>query len=118
MKFLNEGAIVLGLPAEEDVLGLVWNGFRNNLAHRLIVEPGKSLITFYFETIQDGSIAKILANAKTHIAFSHDGSYRNWTVNCDALLAQLPAITAEVTEFIQSHQDFNLNILRKVINFE
>lgn len=118
MKFIQTSGIDLGLTNNGEVLELVWHGFRDYLAHRLTVEPGKSVITFYFEPEHKGTITEILANAKAHKAFEHDGSNKNWTVNGDTLLAYLPVITGKVTEFVKNREGLNPDLLKRVVGIK
>ncbi|HVI69281.1 MAG TPA: hypothetical protein VM581_02385 [Magnetospirillaceae bacterium] len=117
MKFIQRD-IDLGLSTNGQVLELVWSGFRDHLAHRLTVEPGKSIITFQFEPSHEGSISDILERVKGRQVFGHDGNHRNWIVNGDVLLAVLPDIIAKTIEFIASSDADNVDLLLKVIGVE
>lgn len=47
VRKLSEAGIELGLPTDEtDALKLVWNGFRNKLAHVSSVEDGKQVMVY------------------------------------------------------------------------
>lgn len=118
MKFLQDSGLELGLSSNGEILELVWNGFRNYLAHRLTVEPGKSVLTFEFKPGHQGSIEAILEEAKQHQVFEHNGQNRDWIVNGDALLANLPEITQRVTEHIRNQTSLNTDLLLKVIGIE
>lgn len=118
MKFIQANGINLGLTTNGQDLEIVWNGFRNYLAHRLTVEPGKSVLTFTFEPDHQGSIAEILEHSKQHIVFQHNGQNRNWIVNGDSLLAQLPFITQKVTDHITQRANGDISLLLKVIGIE
>ncbi len=118
MQFLQDQGLDLGLSGDGHVLQLVWSGFRNYLAHRLTVEPGKTLLTFEFEPEHTGSISSILENAKKQTVFSHDGSDRNWIVNCDVLLSKLSDITNMATDHIKMHGKDQAEILLKVTGIE
>lgn len=118
MRFIQEQGIDLNLPRDGEVLRLIWSGFRDYLAHRLTVEPGKSVITFTFSPNHDGSIADILIKARDHKVFEHDGNNRNWIVNGDSLLAYLPDIIDKTIDFIRNKDDINTDLLLKVIGVE
>ncbi len=118
MKFIQQSDINLGLPSNGEVLELVWSGFRDYLAHRLTVEPGKSVLTFSFEPGHQGSIGDTLKKAKKHQVFEHDGSNRNWIVNGDALFARLPDIVAKTVLHIKKNENTDHNLLFKVIGIE
>jgi len=118
MKFMQQSGINLGLPSNGEVLELVWSGFRDYLAHRLTVEPGKSVLTFSFEPGHRGSIQDILTKAKQHQVFEHDGSNRNWIVNGDALFAYLPDIVANTVQYIKNNENTDHNLLLKVVGIE
>jgi hypothetical protein len=118
MKFMQQSGINLGLPSNGEVLELVWSGFRDYLAHRLTVEPGKSVLTFSFEPGHQGSIEDILIKAKEHLVFEHDGSNRNWIVNGDALFAWLPDIVAKTVQHIKNNENTDHDLLLNVIGIE
>jgi hypothetical protein len=117
-KYLHGQGVDLGLPTDGSVLDLVWKGFRNYLAHLMVPETGKASLTFQFDEIHNGTIAEILDMARTHKPFEHDGSNRNWRVNCDVLLAWMPKITEVVTKFIEDTDDTDIDLLKKVVGFE
>ena len=117
-KYLLSQDVDLGLPTDGVVLELVWKGFRNFLAHLMIPEAGKASLTFQFDEINNGTIAELLDMARTHKPFEHDGSNRNWRVNCDTLLAWLPKITEVVTKFIDNTEVLDIELLKKVVGFE
>lgn len=118
MRFIQKRGIDLNLPADGDVLTLVWSGFRDHLAHRLTVEPGKSVITFTYNPNEDGSINDMLVKAKKDKVFEHDGNSRNWRVNGDSLHAYLPDIVNTTTEFLRNREDVDTDLLLKVIGVE
>jgi hypothetical protein len=117
-KFLFSQGINLGLPSNGEVLELVWHGFRDYLAHLMVPESGKASLTFEFEEIHDGTIADVLQVARSHKPFEDDGNNRNWKVNCDALLAWMPAITEAVTSYIDATEDIDAELLKRVVGFE
>jgi hypothetical protein len=116
--FIYTHGIDLGLPNDMAVLRLVWHGFRDYLAHLLVAEPGKALITFVFDDVYVGTISEFLESKKTHVVFKDDGTGRNWKVNCDALLARIPDIAKLVTAHIQKTEEVDLDALKNVIGFE
>lgn len=118
MKFMQQSGINLGLPSNGEVLELVWSGFRDYLAHRLTVEPGKSVLTFSFEPGHQGSIGDILIKAKEHQVFEHDGNNRNWIVNGDVLFANLDDIVAKTSTHIKNQDGLDPELLLKVIGIE
>jgi len=118
MKFIQRSGIDLGLPTKGDILELVWDGFRNQLAHCLNVDPGKSIVTFQFEPENKNTINQILLEAKKNKVFEHNGEFRNWVVNCDVLFAYLPDIVNQTIEHISQKKDINADLLRKVVNIE
>lgn len=118
MRYLQTQGLQLNLPRDGDVLGLVWNGFRNYLAHRLTVEPGKSVISFTFEPENTGTIDEILSKANSHPVFEHDGNSRNWRVNGDVLLAKLIPITEVTASHIINSEEMDERLLVKVLDIE
>ena len=118
MKFLQGQKIDLNLPENGEILGLVWNGFRNYLAHRLTVESGKSVLNFIFEEPLDGTIDEILDKAGKHPVFEHQGDNRNWIVNGDSLLSKLMPIANVTAEYIVGLDDVDEHLLAKVIGLE
>ncbi len=118
MKFIQKSGLDLGLPAKGDVLELVWSGFRDWLAHRLTVQPGKQVLAFTFEVDIKNTVAESLAYAKTHKVFQDDGNGRNWIVNCDVLLSFLPDIVKITMEHIKNKKDIDNDLLLKVIGTE
>jgi hypothetical protein len=117
-KFLLSNDLDLGIPDNGAVLELVWHGFRDFLAHLLVAEPGKALITFYFDEVNNGTIEEVLEIAKSHKPFEDDGHNRNWRVNCDALLSRIPQITNIVTNYLRDSDEINIELLKAVIGFE
>lgn len=118
MKFIQRSGIDLGLSGNGEVLELVWSGFRDYLAHRLTVEPGKAVLTFEFKPGNSGSIETIMSRAKSHKVFEHDGSNRNWIVNGDSLLSYLPDITQTTVDYLLESESVNTSLLLKVIGTE
>lgn len=118
MNFIQKSGLDLGLPSKGNILELVWSGFRDWLAHRLTVQPGKQVINFIFEVDSKATIAESLKYAKKHKVFQDDGNGRNWVVNCDVLLANLPDIIKLTTEHLKSVEDIDNKLLLKVIGIE
>ena len=118
MKFIQRSGLDLGLSGNGEILELVWSGFRDYLAHRLTVEPGKGVLTFEFKPGHGGSIQDIMAIAKTHKVFEHDGNNRNWIVNGDSLLGNLQDITQLTVDFLLESENVNTELLLNVIGTE
>ncbi len=118
MKFIQSSGLDLGLSGNGEILELVWSGFRDYLAHRLTVEPGKAVLSFEFRPGHSGSIEDILEKAKSHKVFEHDGSNRNWIVNGDSLLSYLPDVTRITVDFLLESKDVNTELLLNVIGAE
>jgi len=116
VRFLQSKGVDLSLPDNGGVLLLVWNGFRNFLAHRLKVEDGKQVLTFVFDEPMDGTIEDILKKAGTHPVFEHDGSERNWTINGDSLLSKLMEITDLTEKYILAKDSLDVDLLVKVVD--
>ena len=119
VRKLDAVGIKLGLPVNESaILKLVWNGFRNKLAHVSNVEIGKQVMVYIIEDHDNTlTISSILAKIEDKEAFESDGYNRNWRVNADILLSKLPSIKKSIID--QLHNDkntpINYNILEKVI---
>lgn len=118
VTFLQSNGVGLGLPSNGEVLEAIWRGFRDYLAHRLTVEPGKSVLTFQFEPGHQGSIKSILTEAKQHAVFEYDEGNKNWIVNGDALLAFLPDIVSATVEHILTGEHISTNLLPRVVGIE
>lgn len=118
MRFIQRSGLDLGLSGNGEILELVWSGFRDYLAHRLTVEPGKAVLTFEFKPGHGGSIEDIMAKAKTHKVFEDDGNNRNWIVNGDSLLSNLQDITQLTVDFLLESENVNTELLLNVIGTE
>ncbi|HEX7017419.1 MAG TPA: hypothetical protein VF209_00730 [Patescibacteria group bacterium] len=119
MKNIQKSGLDLGLPDSGDALQLIWNGFRNWLAHRLTVQPGKQVITFNFDVGTQNSVQESLDYAKQHKVFEDsDNDGRNWVVNCDALLARLPEIVEITVNQLRDSSKLNTELLLNVIGVE
>lgn len=116
VRFLQSEGVDLNLPHNGEILLLVWNGFRNFLAHRLKVEDGKQVISFIFDEPMEGSIEDILKEAGKHPVFEHDGNERNWTINGDSLLSRLMDITDLTGEYIIGKDTVDIDLLVKVVD--
>jgi hypothetical protein len=119
MRKLDEDEINLGLPIDKsDTLKMVWSGFRNKLAHVSNVEYGKQVMVY---VINDPSntltVSGILDKVKNKVMFEHDGHHKNWRVNADVLLANIPIIKKIVVDQIyQADQTtFDYETLEKII---
>lgn len=119
VRMLDSLGIKLGLPADDsEVLKLVWNGFRNKLAHVSNVEFGKQVMVYVIGDPDNSlTISNMLKLIKDKEAFEHDGDNRNWRVNADILLAKLPSIKKAIVD--QLHHDQNkpidYNVLEQII---
>lgn len=118
MKFIQAQQIDLNLPENGEILSLVWNGFRNHLAHRLTVESGKSVLNFIFEEPIEGTIDEILERAGKHPVFEHQGDNRNWVVNGDSLLSKLMPIADVTANYILGLEEINEHLLVKVLDID
>lgn len=119
MRFIQKSGLDLGLPLNGKVLELVWSGFRDWLAHRLTVQPGKQVINFTFEMSKKGSIQESFDYAKKHKVFQDDDNDgRNWVINCDVLLARLPEIVELTSNYLRNNGDIDTKLLLKVIGSE
>jgi len=118
MKFVQNNGLDLGLSGSGQILEMLWSGFRDYLAHRLTVEPGKAVLAFEFEPGHNGTIADILERAKAHKVFRHDGNNQNWIVNGDSLLAFLPDITQTTVDFMLDSKNVDTDLLLNVIGTE
>lgn len=116
VRFLQSKGVNLSLPMNGEALTLVWNGFRNFLAHRLKVEDGKQVLAFVFDEPMDGTIDDILKKAGTHPVFEHNGSERNWTINGDSLLSKLMEITDITGKHILTKDSLDVDLLVKVVD--
>lgn len=88
---LNDNNIRLGVESG-DIIGLrlIWNGFRNFLAHLSTVESGKQVITFEFKhTGSQPTLEERIEKLKRYKAFVSDESSRNWKVYIDVLQVKL-----------------------------
>ena len=119
IKLLHANKINLGLPDRNNsILSLVWKGFRNKLAHVNTIENGKQAMSFIIGDPENLlTVRGILNKLSGKEAFEHDGSDRNWRVNVDILLANLPAIcNIVVGEVKKANLEYpQLENLRKVI---
>lgn len=112
VRFIQDLDIDLGLTSNGEDLKVVWNGFRNWLAHRAVVQPGKQTINFNFKTRSKKTIKDRLKYAKKYKAFECDDS--NWRVNCDVLLAYLPDILKLTSDHVNNSNVDNA-LLFKVV---
>ncbi len=119
MRFVQKSGLDLGLPSNGEVLERVWGGFRDWLAHRLTVQPGKQVINFTFDISKQNSIQESLEYAKKHKVFQDDDNDgRNWVVNCDVLLARLPEIVEITVNHLRNTDEIDNDLLLKVIGAE
>lgn len=119
VRKIDSDGINLGLPANDtDTLKLVWSGFRNKLAHVSNVEFGKQVMVYVIGDPNDSlTVSKILERVKDKQAFEHNGDFRNWRVNADILLANIPRIKQIIVDQIHEAELSTLNykLLEKVI---
>lgn len=118
VRKLNDEGINLGLPpGKSATLKLVWNGFRNKLAHVSNPEDGKQIMVYVIDDRTGGlTVDDLLARVQEQAAFTHDGSYRNWHLNADILLAKLPRIKEIIKQQLhEKDEDLDYNILEKII---
>ena len=119
VRKLDSEGIILGLPAKDSsTLKLVWSGFRNKLSHVSNVEFGKQVMVYVIGDPNNSlTVSEILDKVKDKQAFEHDGDFRNWRVNADILLANIPRIKQIVVDQLHNANQSTVNyeLLEKVI---
>jgi len=109
IKLLSRNGIELGV-GKDDTEGqrLIWNGFRDYLAHLGTAEHGKQIVTFEFKQPRRDQPAPTLDARFKKMSewqvFEHDGGGRNWRVYIDVLFAKiesiiLPFVVSKVIEY-------------------
>ena len=114
-KELKAQSIINELPDDGETLRLIWNGFRNHLAHKVTVENGKSVVLYSFEDSYDTNIVGILSNMANKEVFSHDGNNRNWKIYGDVLHAKLPIIVTHVCNKLKNSTNIDVDMLKGII---
>lgn len=124
IKILSRNGTELGVN-KDDTGGqkLIWNGFRDYLAHLGTVEHGKQVVTFEFKQPRRGQPAPTLdARIEKMLewpVFEHDGSGRNWRVYIDVLFAKLekeilPFVANKVIEYTVDEDEAARNLYKLV----
>lgn len=127
IKILSINGIELGV-AKDDTEGqrLIWDGFRDYLAHLGTVEHGKQVVTFEFKKPSRGepvpTVAARIKKMSERQVFEHDGGGRNWRVYIDVLFAKLelvilPFVESKVIEY-PVNEDFAARNLYKLVSGE
>ncbi len=124
IKLLSRNGIELGVDSNDaDGKRLIWNGFRDYLAHLGTVEHGKQVITFEFRQPRRDEPAPSLDDRIDKLSrlqvFAHDGSGRNWQVYIDVLFAKLekeilPFVTTKVVEYAVDEDESARNLYKLV----
>jgi len=124
VKLLCHNGIELGVD-KNDIEGqkLIWNGFRDYLAHLGTVEHGKQVIAFEFkQPKRDQPVPTLDARIEKMSewqVFAHDDSGRNWSVYIDVLFAKLeriilPLVITKVIEHVIDEDEAARNLYKLV----
>ncbi len=124
VKRLSENGIELGIDKDDsDGQKLIWNGFRDYLAHLGTVEHGKQVVSFEFKQPRRGQSAPTLDARIEKMSewqvFEHDGGNRNWRVYIDVLFAKLekiilPFVVTKVIEYAVAEDEAARNLYKLV----
>lgn len=124
IKLLSQNGIELGV-SKDDSGGqkLIWDGFRDYLAHLGTVEHGKQVITFAFKQPRRGQPSPTLDARIEKMSgwqvFEHDGGGRNWRIYIDVLFAKLekiilPFVITKVIEYAVDEDEAARNLYKLV----
>ncbi len=124
IKLLFDNGIELGVD-KNDAAGqkLIWNGFRDYLAHLGTVEHGKQVVTFEFKQPRRGQPVPTLDDRIEKMSkwrvFEDDGSGRNWRIYINVLFAKLekeiiPFVVTKVIEYTVDEDEAARNLYKLV----
>ncbi len=109
--------ILSGITMDDSALSLVWNGFRDHLAHKITVQNGKVVYTFEFEVsdMKNTNMDQVMLSLKKGNVFIANNEGRDWHVNVDVLLSILPEITESLLGVLNTSNIKNYELLKRVV---